>query len=140
QLFKGAHDKVRAAQIVRENKNVRAYAEKGMSHEEWCKHVAEYGNSMTPGSPFHRFCRQRMNAKARGIEWNLSFADWWRIWRDSGKWDQRGRGYRFNMARYGDSGPYSEENVYICTGAQNASDSYLTKPASARVAKRKKKP
>lgn len=88
--------------------------------------------------PVRRFECQRKNAKVRGISWQLSFKQWWDIWQQSGHWEQRGRGQGYVMARYGDSDGYSVDNVYICTGAQNSKDSYITKPAAGRVEKRRK--
>lgn len=87
------------------------------------------------GHPFRKFVEQRRNAKVRDIGWELTFAQWWGIWQESGHWGERGRGQGYCMARWADDGPYSVENVYICTIGQNFSDSYITKPASARAAK-----
>ena len=78
--------------------------------------------------PVGAFCRQRQNARSRRIGWELKLWDWWMIWQESGKWEQRGRGQGYCMARKGDTGPYSKDNVYICTIGQNFSDSYLVKP------------
>lgn len=87
--------------------------------------------------PTRKFLRQRQNAKGRGIEFLLTFAEWWQIWQQSGHWDERGRGQGYVMARWADDGPYSADNVYICTSGQNFSDSYITKPASLRAEKRR---
>lgn len=82
------------------------------------------GNSKLPLSAF---LNQRHNAQIRKIAWRMTFPEWWKIWQESGKWSQRGRGMKYGMGRYGDSGPYKVGNVYICTGAQNASDQYLVR-------------
>lgn len=79
----------------------------------------------TKGSPARMYGSQRSKAIHRKIEWRISFPDWMRIWKESGKLEQRGRGTGYCMARFGDSGPYSAENVEIITASQNASDSYL---------------
>jgi hypothetical protein len=76
-------------------------------------------------SPASAYYNQKRNAEVRGIQWEFNFPDWWRVWKDSGKWEKRGRGRGYCMARHGDSGPYSADNVYICTIGQNFSDSYL---------------
>lgn len=79
-------------------------------------------------SAFHR---QRMNAFRRGIPWDLTLIQWLLIWGESGKSALRGR-FRdsFVMARKGDAGAYSAENVYITTASQNARDYQLvTRPA-----------
>lgn len=79
-------------------------------------------------SPGVSYMTQRRNAEVRGIGWELPLTEWWRIWQKSGKWEQRGRGKGYCMGRLGDSGPYSVDNVYICTIGQNFSDSYLVHP------------
>jgi hypothetical protein len=71
--------------------------------------------------PYRRFIRQRENARKRGIDWNLTFAEWWLIWDESGKWQSRGpKGYV--MGRSGDVGPYETGNVTIITTEQNSSE------------------
>lgn len=100
----------------------------GMTH-------AEYRNLPTATKKIYQ--KQRQNAKDRGIPWEFNIASWWCFWQESGKWDDRGRGYGYCMARHGDDGPYSPENVYICTSAQNASDQYIWKPFNSRERKRK---
>lgn len=82
------------------------------------------------------YFQHRSHAARRGIGWEFTLATWWAVWKESGRWEQRGRGRGYCMARYGDIGPYSPNNVYICTGAQNVSDSYLVKPAKQRLALR----
>lgn len=85
-----------------------------------------------PQHPLRKYFGQISNAKKRGIAWQMTFADWWRIWQESGHWEERGNGTGYCMARWADDGPYSPENVYICTIAQNFRDSYIVKPASLR--------
>lgn len=73
-----------------------------------------------PLTPKKAYSNQLSMARKRGIEWLLTFDEWWEIWAQSGKWEQRGRhkgGYV--MARYGDVGPYSRENVRIITNKEN---------------------
>jgi hypothetical protein len=81
--------------------------------------------------------QQRKNAKChRGIVWAMTFEEWCKLWDNSGKWDQRGRGKdKFCMARIADSGPYSAENVEIITNSRNASDSYLITSGQERAFK-----
>lgn len=68
---------------------------------------------------------QKNNARIRKIEWRMTFPEWCDIWKASGFLDHRGRGAdKYAMARRGDIGPYSRENVYIATNAQNISDGY----------------
>jgi hypothetical protein len=44
------------------------------------------------------------------------------------------------MARNGDQGPYSAENVYICTSSQNIKDSYMFRPWYERAQRGAAKP
>lgn len=84
-------------------------------------------------SPARRaFTQQKVNAKKRGIAWELTVTQWWKIWQDSGKWAQRGRGQGYCMGRHGDAGPYAVGNVYICTIGENFSHSYIFKPYHVR--------
>lgn len=93
------------------------------------------GNSsfFKSGSKSAAYLQQRRSAEQRGVDWCMTFEQWWGEWDASGKWSQHGRGrLGYCMARKLDLGPYAAGNVYITTIAQNASDSYITKPASKR--------
>lgn len=87
---------------------------------------------MTPYKARQQFVGQRRNAMYRGIEWGLLYSEWWKIWEDSGKWKMRGRGKGYCMARKGDSGGYTKDNVYICTNRKNIQDGFINKPAHKR--------
>lgn len=63
------------------------------------------------------YVRQRSNAAARFIGWEFNLSTWWAVWNASGRWDERGL---YVMARHGDQGPYSPENVRICNRAENS--------------------
>jgi hypothetical protein len=77
-----------------------------------------------------RFIEQRQRASQRGIEWKFDFSGWWRVWKDSGLWESRGRQSASSavMARRGDIGPYSKENVYIITLSDNFSEAWKSAP------------
>jgi len=66
-------------------------------------------------SLFVKKCReQRNNAKRRGHVWKLTVLDFFRIWRFSGRWEQRGRQRGdYCMSRIGDMGAYEVNNVFI---------------------------
>ena len=71
---------------------------------------------------------QKNNASSRGVEWQFDFDTWVEWWGD----DFDGRGSRWDwlvMARYNDIGPYSPENCYKATGAQNGQDQHKFKVA-----------
>lgn len=71
-----------------------------------------------------RYSAQKYHAKKRKIEFNLSFNEWVAIWTASGNYENRGtKGYQICL--YKDEGPYSKDNVYIATQAQNKKDAWL---------------
>ena len=60
------------------------------------------------------------HAKARRIEFELTFEEWWGIWDNSGCWNERGiRKGQYVMARFQDRGAYAIGNVEIITGEEN---------------------
>lgn len=68
--------------------------------------------------PFLKFNQQKRTAAERGIEWELTFPEWWALWEPYFK--QRGhQGHGLEMCRKGDMGPYSAENVFIASGLEN---------------------
>lgn len=70
--------------------------------------------------PYRRFAEQRASAKQRGIDWRLTFDQWWAIWEESGKYAQRGRGHgKYVMSRYFDQGPYEPGNVKVVRSDTN---------------------
>lgn len=86
--------------------------------------------------PFQRrFDTHKSNAKSRGIEFLLTFEQWFKIWTDSGHLHERGnRGHQYCMARLGDKGPYAVGNVKIITCNQNHSAQELSPDARGRIA------
>lgn len=75
-------------------------------------------------TPYVCFREQRRKAIVeRGIAWELTFDQWKAIWDASGRFEQRGiYSGQYVMGRYGDEGPYSVDNVYICLCSQNVLD------------------
>ena len=73
---------------------------------------------------YTEFMQQKHNAKRRNIEFLLTYDEWMKIWLNSGKLHLRGktRGC-YVMSRYGDSGPYSADNVEIKSMSENATES-----------------
>lgn len=80
-----------------------------------------YGDWKKPKTPAGIFYQQRSNATRRKIGWELSLPQWWRLWQESGRWPERGRG-KYVMARFADTGPYSEENIQIITQSDNSKE------------------
>lgn len=74
-------------------------------------------------SPKGQFTKHRQNAYNRGVEFLLTFDEWWKVWQESGHWKKRGnRKGRFCMCRRGDEGPYAKGNVYIGTWSANTAE------------------
>jgi hypothetical protein len=131
--FLATHDTVAKLRAKNEAQEQRIFARTGMTLDQWKAHSAEWGNDNDPTSPYHKFKSQRNNAQnKRGIAWGMTFAQWWQLWQESGKWAERGRGNGYCMARWGDSGGYEIGNVEICRGNQNVADSFITKPSADR--------
>jgi hypothetical protein len=67
------------------------------------------------------FKEHKKNSILRGIAFSFILADWWAVWRDSGKFEQRGRSKNsYVMSRIKDSGGYEVGNVCIKTLAENS--------------------
>ena len=100
------------------------------------RHLASYGCSADGAKWLGRsvrsaYLKQKRTASARGIDWQFDLLAWWKVWEESGKFDQRGRS-GYCMGRFGDVGPYAPSNVYICTTSQNIHD-YWDRKRSVRV-------
>jgi len=88
-------------------------------------------------TPRGRYHSQKSRALERGIEFLLTFEEWWDIWQASGKWDQRGRHRgQYVMARFGDQGAYEAGNIKICPVVENVAESNrdMDHPAERRSA------
>lgn len=81
--------------------------------------------------------QQRWAAKDRGIAFLLSWDQWLDVWIKSGRLCQRGRAKgQYCMARNGDMGPYSVDNVQIILHSENVRD-WLTGRRLPLIVKRK---
>ena len=70
-------------------------------------------------TPRGRFSQQKHAAKIRNIPFLFTFDDWWAKWQPY--WSKRGKASdQYCMARKGDVGPYSKDNVVIATVRENA--------------------
>tara|TARA_R110000744_G_scaffold377199_1_gene492013 strand:- start:505 stop:891 length:387 start_codon:yes stop_codon:yes gene_type:complete len=67
-------------------------------------------------TPTARYNKHFHSANARGIEFKLTFAEWWNLWKPY--WDERGKS--MCMCRTGDTGAYEINNVRIDTYSNNA--------------------
>lgn len=76
------------------------------------------------GTPEKRYLRHKANAKYRGLGFLLTFDQWWKIWEDSGHWDERGYNEgQYCMCRTADQGAYEAGNVRIDTIENNKAES-----------------
>lgn len=84
-----------------------------------------------------RYLSLQFSAVRRAIPWNLTLQEYWDIWQGSGLWDQCGRAGpgAYCLGRKDASGPFDSANCRICTRSENSANSYIAKPAAARVAK-----
>lgn len=111
-------DKIEKAKAKDTAREAKSHAKYGMGYAE-IKKISPLPRGRA-AHPLRRFGVQRRSARKRGIEWQMTFAEWWGVWQDSGNWAQRGRNAgQFVMARWADDGPYSVDNVYICTVEDN---------------------
>jgi len=77
-------------------------------------------------TPKGRYSIQKRSAKKRGIAWELSFEEWWKLWEESGHWDDRGTGTsKYCICRLNDYGPYKIGNIRIDTNSTNGKESYM---------------
>lgn len=78
------------------------------------------------GTPLGKFKQHKERARGSKIPFLLSFDEWWKLWQDSGHWEERGKGTdKYQMCRLGDEGPYSIDNVYIATTQVNGRDAWF---------------
>jgi hypothetical protein len=95
---------------------------------------------------YQAFYYHRYDAsKRRGVSFELTFDEWLKIWIDSGHIHDRGnRKGKYVMARFGDTGPYSKNNVKIITCSENISEAQIGRPKSQitrkKISKKMTKP
>ena len=74
-------------------------------------------------TPRGKYSLHKHNARMRGVEFTLTFDEWWSIWQKSGQWKRRGnRSGHYVMCRIMDEGPYAVGNVFIGTFNLNVCD------------------
>lgn len=77
-----------------------------------------------PSRAVQAFHDHRRRARALGIPFLFGFLEWWEWWQVDGRWKRRGNGRPDSlvMARNGDVGPYSPENVRCVTQSENQTE------------------
>ena len=80
--------------------------------------------------PVFKYRKQAANAKKRGVEFNLTFDEWWDLWADH--WEERGKGSdQYCMCRTNDEGAYEVGNVRIDTCRNNILESNAIRRSKA---------
>jgi hypothetical protein len=86
-----------------------------------------YGLSERPAY-WRQFREAVRNARARDIEFLLTYSEWLKVWQDSGHLSERGRKLgQYVMARFGDKGPYAVGNVRIITITENLAEGVVNR-------------
>jgi hypothetical protein len=63
----------------------------------------------------------RSKATQRGIEWRLTYPEWWQIWRDH--WNRKPKEH-MALGRYADHGAYERGNCRVITTAENNAEKH----------------
>lgn len=80
-------------------------------------------------TPKHRYNQHRLRAKNSGIEFALTFEQWWELWEPH--WSKRGRGAQdMCMCRRHDKGGYTLGNVRIATTRENRHEAAMERKVS----------
>ena len=73
-----------------------------------------------------KYNAHRSSAKGRGIEFLLTFEEWWALWEPH--WHMRGQAsHQMCMCRTRDEGAYAVGNVRIATNKENKQEAAVTK-------------
>jgi hypothetical protein len=79
---------------------------------------------------FEKFRAQRYQARRRGIDFQLTFDEWYNWWLANGVDKNMGVQWtsttRLCMCRFNDTGPYALNNIYLATHSQNIKDMFKT--------------
>jgi hypothetical protein len=78
------------------------------------------------------YTEQKRRAGTRNIDWNFTYESWLAWWSDDLEKRGRKKG-QLVMARYGDVGPYSPENVRKATAEENIIESHLGRKRPAET-------
>lgn len=83
-------------------------------------------------TPRMRYLKHKTSAKRRGIEFKLTFEEWWAIW--APHYESRGTSAgQMQMCRTGDVGPYASWNVRIDTVEANRAEAKYSGQAKAEI-------
>lgn len=104
-------------------KTINSQARFAAKHPKRWKQIHDAAQRRYRQTPKGKFAAHRGNAITRGIEFLLTFEQWWALWEKF--WNKRGANAKgYVMARYNDTGPYALGNVEIIPHTKNASDAW----------------
>ena len=76
-------------------------------------------------TPRAKYAQHKAQAKARGVQFSLSFEDWWSLWEPH--WLERGRSAaQYCMSRHDDTGGYVVGNVEVKQVSSNISEQLVS--------------
>lgn len=88
-------------------------------------------------NPWLRFIQNRASAKRRGIDFKLTFDEWWTLW--AVHYHERGTHRdEYNLCRYLDMGCYEIGNVRIDLAVNNAAERGVAKRTRSMKGKAKR--
>lgn len=74
-------------------------------------------------NPKVAFRAQKYGAAQRGIQFLMTFEEWWSWWQIDNRWERRGRNSgQLVMARDNDEGPYHIDNIHCIECGGNISE------------------
>lgn len=86
-----------------------------------------------------RFYDQKGRAGFRGIEWHLTFEQWYQWWLDHGVDRDHATTHsrdQLCMCRPNDTGPYSLDNIYCGTRSENTKERNRTRPNNSLLGRK----
>lgn len=112
---------------MKNRKDARRHSVFGCSQSEFIfwNNGCPFGfGAAAKGSPAEAFTQQRYNANFAGHVWQLTFPQWAKLWKDSGKWEHRGLSQdSYVMGRIDRSKPFEVGNVEVVTLRENSAKS-----------------
>jgi hypothetical protein len=118
-----------AAQWAKDNRNRNNETRRAHYAANRERRLAEIHAWREANPEKHAYTTHKHHAKLRDVPFLLTFDEWCTIWRESGKFAERGHCVgQYVMARTGDKGPYAVGNVRITTVSDNHAESWELKP------------
>lgn len=118
----------RAAQWAKDNRDRNNATRRAAYEIDPDRVLAEVKKWRDANPEMFAYTNHKNHARRRGIPFLLTFEEWRDIWRESGKFAERGNKVgQYVMARYRDEGPYAVGNVRIITVSDNHAEAWELK-------------